>query len=262
MNKKNTQPFNRYLEKEQLLKQFNKKTVTIEQVDKSDYKEKMFEFAFKDHGGVTVVLINGAGESIEGWMKLWPLLEHKCSLFAYNRLGIDKSSEPQEPQNAVQMVEDLRILLKSVGIKAPYVLVGHSLGCFIAHVFASTFPQEVLGVVFLEASTVEDAACPKTHVKKLKKYPFAEVNCIEQTIYQVHELPTFPQIPVAVIASLYPLSRMLLPRKKFLKHFEHQKKLLDLSAQSSLIVAAKSGRFPQMSEPKLVAESIYNMVII
>ncbi len=253
MTKPNMSMTNRFNEKEKLLKQFEKKTVSIEETLNT---EKAFEVAIKGCTGPTVILINGAAEPLEGWMKIWPLFDASMTVFAYNRSCIENSGELKEPQNAVNRVDDLRKLLKAVALQPPYVLVGHALGGFIAHVFASNYPQEISGIVFLEASTIEDETL---HLKAIKGNPFDEINCVGASITQINALTSFPKIPITVIAGFHPISRMWLPKGRFFKCFEHQKKLLELSVQSSLIVATKSGYFPQMSEPRLVTEAIYVM---
>jgi pimeloyl-ACP methyl ester carboxylesterase len=256
-DKQNLSMTNRFLEKEKLIQQFDKKTVSYDISEESILAIKTFEYAIKGSGGPTVVLINGLGGPIEGWMKIWPLLDGSFSVFAYNRLGVDKSSEPTMPQHAVNMTEDLKKLLNTLALEPPYLLVAHSLGGFIANVFACMYPQETMGVLFLEASTREDVT---KKAKKIKGDPNWEVNCVQDSIAQISALVSFPQVPITVIAGFHPIARMWLPKGRFYKRFEHQKKLLELSNQSSLIVAAKSGHFPQMNEPKLVAGAIYKMI--
>lgn len=254
MNKQNMSMTNRFLEKEKLLKQFDKKTLTFKAPVEA---KKTFEYAIKSDGSPTVVLINGAGGPIEGWMKIWPLLNAPFTVMAYNRLGVDKSSEPTTPQHAVTMAEDLKELLFTLELQPPYLLVAHSLGGFVAHVFASMYPQDTMGVLFLEASTIEDVTLKS---KKIKGNPNSEVNCVDESVTQIRALTAFPQIPITVIAGFHPIARMWLPKGRFYKRFEHQKKLLELSVQSSLVVATKSGHFPQMNEPRLVVETIYKMI--
>jgi len=255
--KQNMQMTNRYMDKEKAFSQFEKKTVTLDSINLTATNEKTFEYAIKGDQGPTVVLINGSGGPIEGWMKIWPLFDASMRVFAYNRLGLGKSSAPIEPQNAVNMVEDLRKLLMTLNLQPPYLLVGHSLGGFIAHIFASKYPQEALAVLFLESATVEDV---KHNKKIVKGNPFTELNCVLESCEQILALPPFPGIPIKVIAGFHPISRMWLPKGRFFKRFEHQKKLLELSIQSNLIVATKSGHFPQMNEPKCVVEAIYNLI--
>jgi pimeloyl-ACP methyl ester carboxylesterase len=55
------------------------------------------------------------------------------------------------------MVKDLKDLLISLKVEPPYLIVGHSLGGFIAHLFAIMYPDEVHGLIFLESSTIKDA---------------------------------------------------------------------------------------------------------
>lgn len=255
MNKQNMRMLNRYLDRDKSEKQFDKKCVTLEGT------EKTFEYVMKGSGEPTIVLINGAGGPIEGWMKCWPLLEGSFTVFAYNRLGIDGSSAPTEPQNAIQMAKDLRQLLESVGLKPPFLLVGHSLGGFIAHVYASMAAHDIIGVLFIESSTIEDVeGSTNQHRKMVSKGPYNEVHCVKESVDQIKNMPHFPQIPLAVIAGFHPMAKMFFPKGRFLKRFENQRKLLNLSSDSQLIVAAKSGHFPQMSEPKLVVDAIRQLM--
>ena len=257
---------NRYLNEEKSRKQFDKRCVTLEG------SEKTFEIAMMGSGEPTVVLINGAGGPIEGWMKCWPLFDGSCTVFAYNRLGVGKSSAPSEPQTAMQMGEDLRNLLCASGIKPPYLLVGHSLGGFIAQAYSSMYPDEVYAVLFLESSTIEDVEASKKRTKSSSlvssspvgdpigtTYLMTEVDCVPQSVDQLKSLERFPQVPITVIAGFHPMGKMFLPKGRFQKRFDNQKKLLDLSNESQLIVAAKSGHFPQMNEPKLVVEAIFDL---
>lgn len=75
-----------------------------------------------------IVLINGGSGPIEGWMKIIPEISESSTVFSYNRLGVGGSDKPKESQDGRTIVNTLREALKIVGLEAPYVLVGHSLG--------------------------------------------------------------------------------------------------------------------------------------
>jgi pimeloyl-ACP methyl ester carboxylesterase len=66
----------------------------------------------------------------------------------YERNGIGQS----EPDTAVysdkQVVQRLNRLLKTLNIKPPYLLVGHSIGGAYIRLFAAEYPNEVCGLVF------------------------------------------------------------------------------------------------------------------
>jgi len=49
------------------------------------------------------------------------------------------------------MVADLHALLQAAGVPGPYVLAGHSLGGLLVRLYASTYPDEVVGVVLVDA---------------------------------------------------------------------------------------------------------------
>lgn len=48
------------------------------------------------------------------------------------------------------MADDLHALVTAADIPGPYVLVGHSLGGLIVHLFAQQHPQDTAGVVFVD----------------------------------------------------------------------------------------------------------------
>ena len=80
---------------------------------------------------------------------------------AYDRFGTGASDEAAEPQTFDTQVADLHELLDEVGEPGPYVVVGHSFGGAEAVTFASAHPDEVVGLMLVDASptTWPDAVC-------------------------------------------------------------------------------------------------------
>lgn len=77
---------------------------------------------------------------------------------AYSRPGImwsDPRTQKFEPDGEAR---DLHALLTAAGEKAPYVLVGHSLGGPYIMNFTRLFPQDVAGLVFVDASHADQLA--------------------------------------------------------------------------------------------------------
>jgi pimeloyl-ACP methyl ester carboxylesterase len=66
-----------------------------------------------------------------------------------------RSDPAPMPRNADDAVADLRALLQTAGIPGPYVLVGHSLGGIFVRLYTSAYPDEVVGLVLVDA-TPED----------------------------------------------------------------------------------------------------------
>lgn len=224
-----------------------------------------FEYATTGNDGISVILINGAGGPIDGWMKIWRRLREKYNVFCYNRPGIGQSSAPVEPQNGLQMVEELKAILHALEIKPPYVLVGHSLGGFIAELFVRHYPEEVKNVILLEPSTIEDVLASG---KKRKKKPktasqsLYEVFQVDETIAQLENAPSFPAIPLTVVAGTHPVAKHFMPTKRVFSRIEHLRKASQLSPHGTFILAHHSGHFPQLSDSKLVAETIEASIIL
>lgn len=220
-----------------------------------------FEYAVMGTKNPAIILINGAGGPIEGWAKIWGKLVHENVLFAYNRLGIGKSSKPMEPQTGNAMVRDLKAVLMSLKIEPPYLIVGHSLGGFIAHLFTLTYPADVCGLVFLESSTIQDVLADSKRMKEADPNKFSEVNHVQATIKQIQEMGVFPDIPILVVAGIKPAFGWIMPVEKKEARLNHQKELSNLSGRGSVVIARKSGHFPQISEPDLVISEVNSFLV-
>jgi pimeloyl-ACP methyl ester carboxylesterase len=60
----------------------------------------------------------------------------------------DPVAQPRTPTDAVA---DLHALLGAAGVPGPYVLAGHSLGGLFTRLYAATYPDEVVGLVLVDA---------------------------------------------------------------------------------------------------------------
>ncbi len=54
------------------------------------------------------------------------------------------------PRTSTDVTDELRGLLREVGLQSPYVLVGHSLGGLYARHYAIRFPGEVAALLLLD----------------------------------------------------------------------------------------------------------------
>jgi pimeloyl-ACP methyl ester carboxylesterase len=75
---------------------------------------------------------------------------------AYDRAGLGMSDPiTSTPRTSRDMVEDLHALLANAPIPGPYILVGHSLGGFNIRLYATKYPEEVVGLVSVEGVPVD-----------------------------------------------------------------------------------------------------------
>lgn len=71
---------------------------------------------------------------------------------AYSRAGLMWSEPRAGKFEADNVARDLHALLLAAGERAPYVMVGHSLGGPYIMNFTRLYPQDVVGLVFVDAS--------------------------------------------------------------------------------------------------------------
>jgi len=68
----------------------------------------------------------------------------------YDRAGTGWSDRVELPRTSAQVTDELRELLRTADVPAPYLLVGHSLGGLYARHYAQRFPDEVSGLLLLD----------------------------------------------------------------------------------------------------------------
>lgn len=152
----------------------------------------------------TVVFENGLRETLETWKPVIESLAPRAHVFAWNRPGYGRSEVAAGPRDGRTVVEELRRALRETGCPPPYVLVGHSMGGLYVQEFARAHPDEVAGVVLV------DAAYPGV-IKRSEDFPLytrigkrlffsdtvnREIDAIHATGEQVLALPPRDDIPM------------------------------------------------------------------
>lgn len=122
-------------------------SVQTKYVDVGGYKLRL---QVAGSGTPTVVLDAGLGDGLEAWRDIFPAVARFTRVAAYDRAGYGKSEVGPEPRSHSQIADELHTLLHRANIAPPYVLVGHSLGGANIRAFASLFPEEVAGLVFID----------------------------------------------------------------------------------------------------------------
>lgn len=215
------------------------------------------------------MFLAGAGMDIDSWFKVLPGVATFGTVIAIDRLGVGKSDRPTVPQTGGIIVAALRSLLAQAGVTPPYVLVGHSLGGLHVELFARLHPDEVSGVVLVEAASPEEAMDPPRPgltaraigavagaIDRLRGRPrgLDEVDNVVETVRQIDTAPPFPDVPLVVVTGG---KRMrMVPDAAFHVHQAAQRGRVRLSPQGQQVIAEASGHFPQLHEPEVVVAAI------
>jgi pimeloyl-ACP methyl ester carboxylesterase len=102
-------------------------------------------------GSPSVVFESGGAS----WSLDWNLVQSEVAKFtnacSYDRAGFGWSESGPNPRTSEQIVTELHSLLTKAEIKKPYILVGASFGGHTVRLFAKKHPNEVVGIVLLDA---------------------------------------------------------------------------------------------------------------
>lgn len=101
-------------------------------------------------GQPTVILEAGLGDFSVEWSLVQPGISGFARVCSYDRAGDGWSDIGPYPRTLHQIVYELHTLLDRAGERPPYLLVGHSYGGWLAQVYQSSYPADVVGMVLVE----------------------------------------------------------------------------------------------------------------
>eukprot|EP00188_Purpureofilum_apyrenoidigerum_P000815 Plantae.Rhodophyta-Purpureofilum_apyrenoidigerum.ctg14023.p1 GENE.Plantae.Rhodophyta-Purpureofilum_apyrenoidigerum.ctg14023~~Plantae.Rhodophyta-Purpureofilum_apyrenoidigerum.ctg14023.p1 ORF type:complete len:367 (+),score=21.07 Plantae.Rhodophyta-Purpureofilum_apyrenoidigerum.ctg14023:97-1197(+) len=119
-----------------------------ELIDVNGYK---LHLMMTGEGGPPVVMFHGAGDIALIWNLVLPEIGKFSQAIAVDHAG-EGWSEHGHALHMWQQAYDTHTALIHAGIKGPYILVGHSLGGLLTRVYAQMYPDEVAGVVLVDAT--------------------------------------------------------------------------------------------------------------
>src|SRR5215469_4327148 len=178
-------------------------------------------------GSPTVLLISGTDTASDLWHAadqkgptVYEDIQKMTRVCAYDRPGaphldqtLSRSDPVPQPTSARSGVDDLAALLKAADVLGPYVLVAHSFGGTIARVFAGEHPDEVKGIVFVDALTPELRAhmtpaewetwkrASVRPAEALAAYPDLERQNFDETLDQTAAAAALRPMPVGVLTA-------------------------------------------------------------
>ena len=241
-------------------------------------------------GTPTVVLISGKGNRADTWSTNIRDPQHpQATVFrqtswfarvcAYDRpLTVGVHDEPSrsdpvpEPVTPKDGVADLYALLAAANVRGPYVIVGHSYGGLIARLYASTYPQDVAGLVLEDALSegLYDrlTADQREIFKKINVGP--EDFDIVRSFAQVTSAPRIRPMPMDILtADLTPISSQDIAAGMFppyvTQEFADALWAAQIAAQNSLanlfpyarhITKTNSHHYIHLEQPQLVVDAI------
>ena len=102
--------------------------------------------------GPTIVFEAAAGEDHSNWLPIAERLRDRAFGCVYDRTGVGRSTKPRPAASVADHAEELHELLEAAGIPRPALLVGHSYGGLVALLVTATHPEDVAGLILVDAS--------------------------------------------------------------------------------------------------------------
>jgi pimeloyl-ACP methyl ester carboxylesterase len=179
-------------------------------------------------GAPTVVFVSGLRFAADQWS----MTKNPASMSAvdgvaqftracvYDRPGVvvggisfSRSSPVVQPITTADTVVDLRAMLGAIGEAGPIVLAAHSYGGQIARLYISTYPQDVAGLVLIDAQSEELQTLLTPELfreflrlnapqrESLEEYPAIERADFERSFAQIRAAPPIRPLPLVVLSA-------------------------------------------------------------
>jgi pimeloyl-ACP methyl ester carboxylesterase len=262
--------------------------------------------ACKGSGTPTVILKAGANNNGAIRSEVDPKVASKTSVFdgvaqftrvcAYDRLGTIADSETilrsrsdpaPMPRNASDVVADLSALLAAVGVRPPYVLVGHSFGGLAVGLFASTLPSDdVVGLVLVDAAQEEFwaklealvrpeqwkgmiSAPPPPELADYHDFERLDVDASAVEMRKAAVARPLSKLSLIVLSRGLPMELPPDAAAKLKANFSAEQERIWQTSQDKLValvpgaehaVATKSGHYIQTMQPDLVIDAVRDVV--
>lgn len=116
-------------------------------------------------GSPTLILDAGLGNDSLIWGAVQPVLARTTRVCAYDRAGWGLSQPVPGTQDANHIADELHGLLAAAGIDGPVVLMGHSVAGIYIRAFATRYPAQLAGLIFVDGSTPLQDDAPAFHAE-------------------------------------------------------------------------------------------------
>ena len=251
-------------------------------------------------GAPTVILVSGYHDSSDVWNQsdvlglvgtatgppVQDALAESTRVCSYDRPGTlryiegtpltGRSTPVAQPRTAADIAAELNQVLAAAMVPEPYVLVGHSFGGLVVRLYAQTYPDQIAGVVFVDAfsPTVPGAFADRWAIYRDQllnpaveqmplesmRSPDSERVDLDASAAQALNGPAFPQVPVVVLTKTESFAGLPslpgLPADDTNALYEQaQDNLVALVPGTPQFIATGSDHYIQFSQPDLVVNA-------
>ena len=215
----------------------------------------------------TLVFESGAMNCIQRWGKVLLQLPTNVNVYAYNRPGYCNSSTIAAEPNSHNIARELRLELHRQELKPPYVLIGHSIGGLYIQQFAREYPNEVHGLVLVDAMYPGLLKNPSefpwyTNIEMklfLSKTVREEINLAYMNGLMIDALPTIDDKPIVRMFNVPKGKAIAVDFGAFNQDEKTIAKVRNMYPNAKIVVADSSHQMQETS-PELVIQAINDVM--
>ena len=211
----------------------------------------------------TIVHLHGLGGTSDDAATVPDAVGGRQRFCVYDRASMGSSDAARGYHTGRDSVRDLHALLEAADIDGPYVLVGASFGGLLATMYAGTFPDDVVGLVLLDATlptyTQVYGALPADQrqmlIDRSETNPegvkfFASMREAQALVARV------PDIPVTYLAASEPDIPPSWPIRKMRKLIREQQRAFVNAFPRGRLRVVDAPHFMEPVIPELIAEEV------
>ena len=220
-------------------------------------------------GTPTVIFESGLGDDSGVWTLVRPEISKNTRTFSYDRAGLGNSYTGDLPRTSLDQVHELHTVLNKANVKAPYIIVAHSIGGYNARLFAGTYPKEVSGIIFVDCShenqfedRVKRSSSKEIEMVKSQligeEQTFDELLISANQVKEIRKKDALRNIPIVVLTADHKGEESAAITEE--TWLNYQNDLVSLSDYSKHIIVEDSSHYIQKDKPQVVIHAIKGII--
>ncbi|MEG1254863.1 alpha/beta hydrolase [Clostridium sp.] len=220
-------------------------------------------------GNPTVVFESGLGCTHFDWKVVQNQISKDTRTFSYDRAGLGNSDKGDLPRTSLDQVHELHTALNKAKVKAPYIIVAHSIGGYNARLFAGTYPEEVSGIIFVDCShenqfedRLKRSSVNEIEVVKSQligeEQTFDELLISAKQVKEIRKKDALRNIPIIILTADHKGEESAAISEEIWLNYQND--LVTLSDYSKHIIVEDCGHYIQKDKPQVVIDAIKEIV--
>lgn len=227
------------------------------------------------NGEPVVVFLCGGGSDLGDFRIVQEEIAKITRTVSYDKAGIGKSELTDSPRTLENVSDELNeLLIKERINNGPIILVGHSMGGFVARYYLHKYPENIRGIVLIDpgseyleeqyrrvSTDKENRIADSTLAAQIKLIPKGfqmEVKAYPKHDSTLRTIPINKEISIILLESNKVVTvsdkKLIEIQKKLYKSFQQQ------APQTKIISTSESGHFIQLEEPELVIRAVKELL--